>query len=180
MKVFINPGHDRLVDPGACGWGLEEAEVAYDISELLETYLVQAGVEVVGNIQDDDLEYICASANLSEADAFVSIHCNAAENRQANGTEVFAFQEGGKSEILASFIQEQIVNALGTYNRGVKYARYYVLKHTDMPAVLVETAFISNELDARKLKYDTEEFAKAIARGITDYERYLLEGEDNV
>lgn len=178
MKVFLNPGHDRFVDPGACGNGLEEAEVVYDICELLETYLKQAGVDVVGNIQDDDLDFVCASANQSEADIFISVHCNAAESRQAHGTETFAFNQGSEGETLASFIQEQIVSAIGTYDRGVKFARFYVLKYTDMPAVLVETAFISNELDALKLKYNVEDFAKAIARGVTDYQNYLLEGKD--
>lgn len=178
LKVFINPGHDRWLDPGACGNGLEEAEVVYDVCCLLETYLAQAGIMVVGNVQDDDLEYVCASANQSEADIFISVHCNAAENKQAHGTETFAFNEGSEGEKLASYIQDQIVNAIGTYDRGVKYARFYVLKYTDMPAVLVELAFISNELDALKLRYNVEDFAKAIARGVTDYQKHLLEGAD--
>lgn len=178
LKVYLNPGHDRWLDPGACGNGLEEAEVVYDVCALLETYLTQAGVDVVANVQDDDLDYVCSFANQSGADIFISVHANSAENRQANGTETFAFAAGGEGEKLASFIQEQIIKSLKTYDRGVKYARFYVLKHTDMPAVLVELAFISNELDAIKLKYNTEDFAKAIARGVTDYQKHWLEGED--
>lgn len=175
LKVFLNPGHDRWLDPGACGNGLEEAEVVYDVCALLETYLSQAGVEVVANVQDDDLDYVCSFANQSGADIFISVHANSAESRQANGTEVFAFSAGGESEKLAFFIQEQIVKAVKTYDRGVKFARFYVLKYTEMPAVLVELAFISNEMDAIKLKYNTEDFAKAIARGVTDYQLDLIE-----
>lgn len=175
MKVFLNAGHDRFLDAGACGNGLEEAEVVYDICSFLETYLTQAGVEVVANVQDDDLDYICSFCNQSGADIFISVHCNAATNRQANGTETFAFCEGGKGEYLASCVQDQIVRSLKTTDRGVKFAHFYVLKYTNVPAILVETAFISNEMDARLLRYNVEDFAKAIARGVTDYEKTVSE-----
>ena len=73
MKVFLNPGHDRHFDPGACGHGLKEAEVVWEISQLVEKYLVAAGVQVVGNVQDDNLAYVCSCANYSKADLFISI-----------------------------------------------------------------------------------------------------------
>lgn len=175
MKVFINPGHDTRLDPGACGWGLKEAEVVYDICELLETYLVQAGVEVVGNVQDDDLEYVVACANESKADIFISVHCDSTTSRQPNGTTTFVWELGNQATLLAEYIQKQICGALNTYDRGVRVhpKHLYVLAETSMPAVLVETAFISNELDALKLRYNTEDFAKAIARGVTDYQLQL-------
>ena len=55
MKVFLNPGHapNGNPDPGACGCGLRECDVAKSVADLVAGYLVAAGVEVVGNMQDD-------------------------------------------------------------------------------------------------------------------------------
>jgi len=177
MRVFINPGHDRRVDPGACGYCLEEADVVWDVGTLLKDYLTQAGVEVSDILQDDDLWYVCNQANNSESDIFVSIHCNSAMSDAAHGTETFCYGRGTKGELLAGCIQKQIVDALETTDRGIKIANFYVLKRTDMPAVLVELAFINNWDDNQLLRYKQDEFARAIARGITDYQ-HLLEANN--
>ena len=105
----------------------------------------------------------------------MSIHCNAAEAEEANGTETWACAGSYRGSMLASCIQNQIVNALDTTDRGVKTATpgvngLYVLTHTDMPAVLVELAFITNDKDCRMLIDQQAELARAIARGVTDYE----------
>lgn len=178
LKVFINPGHDRMVDPGACGNGLEEADVVWDVGILVKKYLEHAGVEVVDCFQDDDLGLVCESANSMGADVFISIHCNAVESRQANGVETFCFRKGTSAETLAECIQSQITNRFfDLTDRGIKVANFYVLRSTDMPAVLVELAFITNELDANKLRYYKDDFARAIARGVTDYQ--LMVGVGN-
>lgn len=178
MKVFLNPGHDRLYDPGACGNGLQEADVVWDVGRLVETYLQNAGIVVVDNFQDDDLALICESANAMEADLFISIHCNAATNRQANGTETFCYGRGTKGELLAGCIQKQICDRFPDLtDRGVKVADFYVLRQTAMPAVLVELAFVTNEADANKLRYYQDDFARCIARGVTDYQ-HLLEANN--
>lgn len=172
MRVFINAGHDILLDAGACGNGLKEAEVNEKVADLLEEYLLDAGIDVVGSVQDDDLRYVCASANQSYADVFVSIHCNSATNSLARGTETFICPQSYRARPIANFVQAQIVNALGTLNRGVKEANFYVLTKTDMPAILVELAFISNEDDAELLRTKVDDFARAVARGITDYAKW--------
>lgn len=182
MKVFLNPGHapDGIPDTGAknAETGLRECDVAKKIADLVEKYLVAAGVEVVGNIQSDNLYYdsdypqpcVCAEANASGADIFVSIHCNAFDC-DAHGTETYAYTSGGEGEKLACCINDQIVGALGTLDRGVKFRQdYIVLRHTDMPAVIVETAFIDSDIDEPLLRGKQDDFARAIARGITDYE----------
>ena len=171
MKVFLNPGHapDGNPDPGACGCGLRECDVAKSVADLVEHYLVGAGVEVVGNMQDDSLGSITNAANASDADLFISIHCNAF-NGEAHGTEVEIFPGSNNSYSLGNCIQNQIVDALGTTDRGLKERPgLYVLKATDMPAVLVELAFIDNEDDAELLRNNQDDFARAIARGVTDY-----------
>ena len=84
MKIFINPGHGGD-DPGACGNGLREADVALKIGKRVEDYLRAVGYDVK-LFQFDGLEGICFDANNWNADLFVSIHCNAATGT-AKGTE---------------------------------------------------------------------------------------------
>ena len=176
MRVFLNPGHapDGNPDPGACGFGLRECDVARNVVDLVAGYLAAAGVEVVGCLQSDSLHEVVSASNNSDADVFISIHCNAC-NGAANGTEVWHFYGSGAGETLASCIQNQIVTSLGTTDRGTKGAKpgvngLYVLSNTDAVAVLVELAFIDHEGDAELLGTQQDEFARAIARGVTDYE----------
>ena len=171
MKVFLNPGHapNGNPDPGACGCGLRECDVAKSVADLVAGYLVAAGVEVVGNMQDDDLYAITSAANASGADIFVSIHCNAF-NGSAQGTEVEVHPGSSAGRALGNCIQRQIVDSLGTADRGLKdRLDLWVIKRTDMPAVLVELAFIDHEGDAALLRDRQDDFARAIARGVTDY-----------
>lgn len=177
MKVFLNPGHapNGEPDPGACNYdlNLRESDIAKEVADAVENYLTAAGVEVVGNLQSDSLGEIANAANVSDADIFISIHCNAF-NGSAKGTEVEVYPGSRIGNALGECIQKQIVDALGTIDRGLKdRPGLYVLKHTDMPAVLVETAFIDNYQDAVKLRDRTDDFARAIARGVTDYEQSL-------
>ena len=177
MKVFINPGHCPGVDSGAVNpnSGMQEADVALAIGTLVQGYLEAAGCEVQ-LLQSDNLMYdgegpcVCETANEWPADIFVSIHCNAASG-DARGTEVEIYPGSDASSKLGQCIQSQIVSSLGTVDRGLKERPgLIVLKHTDMPAVLVETAFIDNDDDANLLANNQDDFARAIARGITDYE----------
>ena len=176
MRVFLNAGHapNGNPDPGACGWGLRECDVAKNVADLVAGYLTAAGVEVVGNLQSDSLEEVVDASNESEADLFISIHCNAC-NGNARGTEVWYYHRSANGELLADCIRHQIVDALGTADRGSKGAKpgvngLYVLSNTDAVAVLVELAFIDHAGDAELLGTQQDEFARAIARGVTDYE----------
>lgn len=180
MKVYINPGHDVDYDPGAIGYGLHEADVAKSIGELVKVYLENAGCEVVLRQSDNlcnDSYYpdrdvaVVSEANNWEADVFVSIHCNSF-NGNASGTEceVYSKTVSRDAYSLAGFIQAQLIDTLKTIDRGIKERPdLIVLKHTDMPAVLVETAFIDNEHDNQLLRNYQDEIARAIARGVTDY-----------
>lgn len=181
MKVYINPGHDLDYDSGAVNpnSGLRECDVAAKIGAKVKEYLEVAGCEC-RLLQSDNLYYdsqyddrpipVCDDANNWGADVFISIHCNAA-NCQARGTEVECYSYMSDGGNLAQCIQNQIVGALGTVDRGVKeMPGLIVLRHTDMPAVLVETAFIDNDDDAALLTDKWDDIARAIARGVTDYE----------
>ena len=188
MKVFINPGHDLDYDSGAVSprTGLRECDVAAHVGALTKHYLEAAGCTCelmqsdnlaptrAGRSSYDDRQglTVTETANAWGADIFVSIHCNAA-NTEAQGTEVECYGSGA-GEQLAQCIQSQIVNSIGTVDRGVKYMpQLLVLKYTDMPAVLVEMAFIDNNSDALLLSEHADDFARAIARGVTDYEQTI-------
>lgn len=191
MKVFINPGHDLDYDSGAVSprTGLRECEVAAHVGALVKHYLEAAGCtcelmqsdnlaptgEGCSRYADRQGPTVTETANDWDADIFVSIHCNSAEADEACGTETFAYDlDDGEGEKLATCIQDQIVDALNTVDRGVKAnPKLLVLRYTAMPAVLVELGFISNESDEELLTNRQDDFARAISRGVTDYEQTL-------
>jgi len=181
MKIFLNPGHapNGDPDPGACNTDLDlrECDIALSIGEKVKMYLEHAGC-TVELLQSDNLagesegENVTATANASGA--FVSIHCNAF-NGLARGIETLCYQVASDGGKLADCIQEELVADLrgidtNIPDRGVKERpALIVLWATDMPAVLVETAFIDSVADAWLLVHYPDDIAKAIARGITDF-----------
>lgn len=173
MRVFINPGHAPcgIPDPGAVNKknGARECDIAKNVGVVLASILKDIGYNVK-LLQSDDLQEICDEANWSDADIFVSIHCNAFPAEAAHGTETWYYASSAKSMKLAAAVQANIIKDLNTVDRGIK-ATYglYVLKHTVMPAVLVELAFITNNNDCELLLSRQAKFANAIANGIADY-----------
>lgn len=171
MKIVIDPGHGGK-DPGAVGpSGIKEANVNLQVALKVAEKLQRAGLSVKLTRTTDvfvDLQPRCDIANSWGADYFVSIHCNAAGTPEARGTETYCYKLGGKGEVLAKSIQAELIAATGRLNRGVKTANYYVLRRTNMPAVLTELAFISNPEEERLLSNPEfqEKCALAIARGI--------------
>lgn len=178
MKVFINfghnPKHPTLPDVGAVGFGVTEADIVREIGTKVVKYLTDAGVQVVGTIQDE-LAPTVNAANNSGADLFVSLHCNAA-NGKAKGTETFYCGGSSKGIRYAEIMQKQLIKSLNTVDRGIKadwesHVGYlFVLRNTSMPAILIEIAFIDNFEDNQLLVNKQDEIARAIARGITDIE----------
>ena len=178
-KVFMNPGHapQGQPDPGAvnASTGLRECDVALTIGNMVAGYLQGAGCET-NILQDDSLSTVVETANNWPADLFISIHCNSAAATSASGAETWYCHNSGQGEKLAQCIQSQIVKSVPVIDRGLKEATpgvngLYVLSNTDMTAVLVETAFISNDGDEKLLSDEhwQDEFARAIARGATDF-----------
>ena len=188
MKTMIDPGHaGRNVDPGAVtqSTGLQEADVALLVSKLVESQLLAAGHDVKltrtewEQAETDDLSVRTSLANDWGAELFVSIHCNSAANPSAAGYEVWTSPGDTAGDALATCIYEQIAAEFPDragrtdYSDGDpdKESRFYVLVHTDAPACLVEMAFISNDDEAALLSDAAwqERYARAIARGVTDY-----------
>ncbi|RXJ02953.1 hypothetical protein DS745_05055 [Anaerobacillus alkaliphilus] len=173
--IVIDAGHGGK-DPGAVGNGLEEKEIILDVSLRVQKLLEQAGYQVLMTRSDDTfLEpgERAAFANKHKADAFVSVHANAAENTSANGTETFwnTTHSGPESKRLAEEIQTSLIQKLGTFDRGVKQGNFQVIRSTTMPSVLVELAFISNKKDAEMMAKDDfrQKSAEAIVEGILKF-----------
>ena len=174
--VVIDPGHGGQ-DPGAIGiGGIRETDVVLEVSKIVEKLLSEKGVKVSltrGNEVDLDLSPRVSLANKINADIFVSIHANASrgKRRDINGLETFYYR-GWRGRLLAKKIQKQILRVSpGSPDRGVKQGRYYVIKNTRMPAVLVEIGFLTGRLDARRLEKIThrKRLAYAITKGILEY-----------
>ena len=176
FSVVIDPGHGGP-DPGAIGiGGIRETDVVLEVSKIVKNLLSEKGVKVRltrKNEVDLDLPPRVSFANNTDADIFVSIHANASrgKRRDINGLETFYYR-GWRGRLLAKKIQKQILRVSpGSPDRGVKQGRFYVIKNTRMPAVLVEIGFLTGRLDARRLEKTThrKRLAYAIAKGILEY-----------
>jgi len=176
FSVVLDPGHGGT-DPGAIGiGGIRETDVVLEVSKIVKKLLSEKGVKVRltrKNEVDLDLPIRVSFANNLDADIFVSIHANASrgKRRDINGLETFYFR-GGRGRLLAKRIQKHILRVSpGSPDRGVKQGRFYVIKNTRMPAVLVEIGFLTGRLDARRLEKTAhrQRLAYAIAKGILEY-----------
>ncbi|UPG65426.1 N-acetylmuramoyl-L-alanine amidase [Metabacillus endolithicus] len=173
--IGIDPGHGGK-DSGAVGFGLKEKDIVLDVGLKVQKLLEAEGAKVVMTRKDDtflELQDRAKVANNAKTDIFISLHINAATSESANGTETYwnGNYESAASKKLAEKIQTRLIEKLGTRNRGVKDAGFYVIKYTTMPSVLAELGFISNEAEAARLK--TSQFrdnaAEAILLGVLDY-----------
>lgn len=181
--ITIDPGHGGS-DSGAVGPnGYTEKEGAFAISQKVASILNQSGAKVVMT-RDSDVDVYGPNAsarnelqarvdvgNNANSDIFVSIHCNAFVNPAANGTQTFYYGSSYQGQRLAQSIQEKMIEANGLRDRGISTCNFYVVKHSYMPAVLIETAFITNYDEEALLSDDEWQtiMAKAIAEGINEY-----------
>lgn len=172
-RICIDAGHGGS-DPGAVNGNMYESEAALMITFKLGKSLAMAGCEVIYTRTNDsavELKERTAYANQKGADFFISIHLNAATVKSANGIETYAYKTGGTAYSLAQAVQKKMIEATGANDRGAKTANYYVLRYTNMPAILVETGFISNDAEADMLfddSYQTK-IANAIADAVADF-----------
>ncbi len=171
--VVIDPGHGGR-DPGAVGiGGIQEKQINTTISNRVQQRLQEAGLTVLMTRQGDqwvDLDARAQFANQAGADVFVSIHANAISmaRPEVNGLETYYLASG---ERLARNIHNRVLSNTDMRDRGVRQARFYVLRHTSMPAVLVETGFVTGAEDAARFRNPAavNQIADGIARGILDY-----------
>lgn len=185
-KICLDPGHGGS-DSGAIGpSGVMEKNVTLKIAMELKDLLVKEGaIVVMTRTQDtevspkradatdiDELQARCDVANAHGADIFISIHMDSFTNGEAKGTTGYYYTQGSaKSRLLADKVRQGVIDQINTTSRGTQTCNFYVVKHTDMPATLVEVAFISNRNEERILnsKAGIMKAAQGIADGISDY-----------
>ena len=154
--ICIDPGHGGS-DSGATGLGPPyEKEINLKIAiRMKNLFLSTTNFTVILTRDDDysvDLQVRCDIANDAGADRFISVHCNASDG-DANGTETFCYSSGSANSFdLRDKVHAELIAHLGRKDRGVKTADYYVLKHTNMPAILSEQAFMDHPGDFEILK----------------------------
>ena len=171
--VAIDPGHGGK-DPGAIGIrGLQEKNVILPISKKVAALLEQQGIQVVMTRDSDyfvDLGPRPVIADRANAKVFVSIHANAmpANRSDVNGLETYYYESGQR---LARTIHNSILGSVNVRDRGVRKARFYVLRKSTMPSVLVEVGFVTGAVDSPRLGTTAyqNQMAEAIARGILQY-----------
>lgn len=184
QKAFI------ILDPGHGGHDVgtqsiskpryQEKSLNLVTANFLKEYLQQLGYKVVMTRHKDkfiSLERRAQFANELKPDMFVSIHYNSAPSAEAQGVEVFYFQSRenkqrtAKSKLLAQAVLKQVLEATGAKSRGVKQGNFAVIRQTEMPAILIEGGFVTNEEELQKLKDPLylKKLAWGVAKGIEEY-----------
>jgi N-acetylmuramoyl-L-alanine amidase len=179
IKIYIDQGHNpENPNAGAEGNGLQEQTITYRVGQELATLLrADPDYEVrlsrptpttsLGTSNSTSLQARVNDANSWGADYFISIHTNASENPAASGVEAFAYSQPSRSFSLGEAIVESISRITGLRDRGMKVRPgLFVLRRTNMPAVLVELGFITNPGDAALMNSDPALFARGIYEGI--------------
>jgi len=177
--VVVDAGHGGS-EVGATYGGIYEKDVNLKIAKYVQDELEKNGVRVYMTRSEDittSLSYRTTLANNLNADLFVSVHNNAIVNKSSiKGTEVLyptsnVVKNGITAYSLAQKLQEVVSANAGTYNKGViNRNNLYVLNKTNMPAVIVEVAYMTNWSDLKKLKDEEflEKAGKAIAQGVLE------------
>ncbi|WP_299403501.1 N-acetylmuramoyl-L-alanine amidase [Acaryochloris sp. IP29b_bin.148] len=174
--IVIDPGHGGP-DPGAVGiGGLRETDVVLDISLEVSRILQRQGVVVYLTRTreiDVDLPPRVRLAERVRATAFVSIHANAISMSRpdVNGLETYHAPGARLGSRLARTVHNSILRSLRMPDRRVRAARFYVVRKTSMPAILVETGFLTGAQDIVRLRNPAwrKQMAQAIAQGILNY-----------
>ena len=173
LVVTVDPGHGGK-DPGAIGiGGLREKDVILPISIKVVQVLRQNGVQAVLTRNSDRFVSLQGRVDIAEranADVFVSIHANSLGlgRPDISGLEVYYFDSGFQ---LAQTVRRSVLRSVNVRDRRVRRARFYVLRKTSMPAILVETGYVTGREDAVKLRSAQyrDQMAQAIANGIIQY-----------
>ncbi|CAN5374645.1 hypothetical protein BH23VER1_BH23VER1_30540 [soil metagenome] len=202
--VVLDPGHGGHDKGAASALGLEK-DYALDTVKRLRRLLEAEGIKVVQTRLGDTFIPLQTRPSMIknyEDPIFVSIHLNSAGRRAASGFEVFAYpplgapstgqptasdrdlrpQPGNAKEpaslVLANTVHHAMLGNVAGYDRGVKRARFSVLRNARSPAILVEGGFLSNPRDAVRIASSQwrEHYAKAVAEGIMAYIKLANEG----
>jgi len=202
--VVLDAGHGGQ-DRGAYGSVASEKDFTLDVARRLRNRLQHAGLRVIMTRNQDvliPLEQRARIANAQINAIFVSIHFNSAPNQEAKGFEIYCVtprgspsteyeqltvrdmvaENGNQSEVqsfaLANAVYHSMEGTMAMTDRGVKRARFAVLRLSDIPSVLVEGGFLSNPEDVRNVatKAWRDKYADALAAGIIAYKNLCEHG----
>ena len=190
--IVLDPGHGGD-DVGTAHNGLVEKTLTIDMARRLRVILTSMGwtvrmtrdtdidpvsavnmaaMKADGKPNPSDRAYLqtrCDVANDVNARMFISIHVNYSDSPSVNGTTFYWYKP--QDQLLAQTLEKQTIPVAGTSDDGPKHENFYVIRHTTMPAVLIETAFISNPNDAARLASPAflQNMAQGIANGVKAY-----------
>ena len=204
QTIVLDPGHGGF-DKGAASTFGNEKTYALDVARQLRPLLQAKGFKVVMTRETDvfiPLEVRARMANATKDSIFVSIHFNAtSSNPNATGFEIFSLSPRGAPstnddslalhfvnmqagspmeaqsfELSAAVYHSMCGHFLQEFDRGIKRARFAVLRHTNIPSILVEGGFLSETGDARRIADPAwrKQYAEALCTGIEAY-RALVE-----
>ena len=169
--VVLDAGHGGH-HPGARGIDRTSREkvFALDTAKRIERGLKARGYRVIMTRKGDyfvSLPQRVKMSNKQRGAVFVSVHYNWSRRTSASGTETY--YHNSRAYPLAANIQREVDRAASTPNRGVKRARYHVLRHNAKPAALVELGFMSNPKELKLIKSASyrQKLADAVVRGIS-------------
>lgn len=192
-RILLDPGHGGT-DTGAKGAKLLEKDINLEIAQRVARRLREMDFTVFLTREDDrdvSLDERAAMTTGCNADLFIAIHQNSATNRNARGIETFAIAPSNapvtngkvsdriksndpgnrferESLVFAAQLQQNVLGETGALDRGVKHARFRVLRFSDTPSVLIECGFISNAEDEALMASDAylDKLAAGIARAV--------------
>ncbi len=190
--IVIDPGHGGA-DAGTTHNGLTEKMLTFDIAQRLRSILVAGGwtvrmtrdtdvdpvsadnlarMHADGKPNPDDRAYLqtrCDVANNAGARLFISIHINAAPSESAHGSTFYWYKP--QDAAFAQALEKSVIASAGTFDDGTRHENFYVVRHTTMPAVLIETAFVTNPGDVALLRQPSflQSLAQGIANGVKVY-----------
>ena len=153
ITVVIDAGHGGFDRGGIPGQRVSEKDMTLDVARRLKSVLTASGYRVVMTRDSDDfipLGTRCSIANSNRNAIFVSVHFNSATRAGASGIETYFYSRN--SLALASAIHHYVVGGAPSSSRGVRRRGYFVLRRTNIPAVLVECGFLSNRAEGDKAR----------------------------
>ena len=188
-KIMLDPGHGGK-DKGASGKKFHEKTITLALALKVARLLKRSGFTVYLTRNSDKsikLKKRPALARLAKADIFISIHANKADKNSVAGIESFCMTPAGTASTyshtpnsksypgnkndanniaLTYWIQRALISRTKTVDRGLKHARFMVLKESSCPSVLVEVGFLSNAKEEKRL--GSEDYQWKIAQGIVE------------
>src|SRR6266705_3793937 len=169
VTVVIDAGHGGHDRGGIPGQRISEKDMTRDVAQRLRNVLAASGYRVVMTRDSDvfvPLATRVAIANSYRNAIFVCIHFNATKRMGAGGIETYFYSRD--SLLLASAVHYYVVGGAPSANRGVRRRGYYVLRKTNVPAVLVECGFLTNPTEAAYAQTASyrQKLAEEIAAGV--------------